>query len=197
MSAVKEAVLGALATPSGEVVGRMIPSQKESAAAGYRELLIGGKRPVKMIGRERERAFKNLDHVQWDGAGPLAFPDDAFDEVHCYHQLQRMGRQGDYVTFFAQVSELWRLLKHNGLLCLTVPSPFADWVWGDPGHTRCISMQTITYLTQTEYDKQLDVTAMVDYREWYRADFEPEFLQDDHRELRVILRAVKPSRCSV
>jgi SAM-dependent methyltransferase len=107
-----------------------------------------------------------------------------------------MGRQGDYVTFFAQVSELWRLLKHGGLLCLTVPSPVADWVWGDPGHTRVISVQTITYLTQTEYDKQLDVTAMVDYRHVYRADFEPEMLTDDHRELRVILRAVKPSRCT-
>lgn len=181
MSAVREAVSNALVA---------------APAAAYRELLIGGASPVKLIGRERQRQFKNLDHVQWDGAGPLTFNDGTFDEVHCYHQLQRMGRQGDYVTFFAQISELWRLLKPNGLLCLTVPSPTSDWIWGDPGHTRCITMQTITYLQQPEYDKQLGVTAMVDYRSIYRADFDSEFLQDDHRELRVILRAVKPSRCS-
>lgn len=178
MSAVREAVQAAVAPK-------------------YRELLIGGPRAVKMIGREKERKFQNLDHVQWDGSGPLEFADDTFDEVHCYHQLQRLGRQGDLVTFFAQVAELWRLLKNDGLLCLTVPSPMSPYQWGDPGNTRCITDQTITYLTQTEYDKQLGVTSMVDYRELYRADFEPKFLQDDHRELRVILRAVKPSRCSL
>lgn len=203
MSAIREAVQAAVGMPSTEAVLpkhevnlRPVPQSPVVATSNYRELLIGGKRQVKLIGRERERKFLNLDHVQWDGSGPLDFADDTFDEVHCYHQLQRMGRQGDHVTFFAQVSELWRLLKHNGLLCLTVPSPVSDWIWGDPGHTRCISVQTITYLQQPEYDKQLDVTAMVDYRSIYRADFDPEFLQDDHRELRVILRAVKPSRCS-
>lgn len=186
MSAVREAVAAALE-----------PIEVGNLKADYRELLIGGTRKVKLIGKSRERAFQNLEHAAWTGDAPMKYEDDAFDEVHCYHQMQRMGRQGDFVTFFSQVSEMWRVLKNNGLLCLTVPSPVSDWMFGDPGHTRCISMQTITYLSQPEYDKQLGVTALVDYRPVYRADFEPEFLQDDHRELRIVLRAVKPSRCSL
>jgi SAM-dependent methyltransferase len=167
--------------------------------ADYRELLLGGERTVKVLGRKNLRQFVNVEHVKhldWD-LRLLPWGDDWFDEIHCYHQLQRLGQQGDWRLLFAQFSELWRVLKPNGVLCLSLPSPFSDWIWGDPGHTRAITMQTITYLQQPEYDKQLLTTAMVDYRSVYKADFEPEFLQDDGRELRTILRAVKPSRCSV
>lgn len=168
-----------------------------SIAHGYRELLIGGRQKVKVLGRKHFRSFQECTHLgEWDG-GTLCFEANYFDEVHAYHQLQRMGNQGDAAALFATFSELWRVLKPNGVLCLSLPSPFSDWIWGDPGHTRAITMQTITYLQQPEYDKQLLTTAMVDYREIYTADFEPEFLQDDARELRVILRAVKPSRCSL
>lgn len=164
--------------------------------AGYRELLIGGRHKVKVLGRKHLRTFQDCTHMPaWDG-GTLTYESNTFDEVHAYHQLQRMGAQGDYAALFATFSELWRVLRPDGVLCLSLPSPFSDWIWGDPGHTRAITMQTITYLQQPEYDKQLLTTAMVDYRDIYHADYEPEFLQDDARELRVILRAIKPSRCS-
>lgn len=163
---------------------------------GYRELLIGGRQKVKVLGRKNLRTFQDCTHIpRWDG-GTLTFESNTFDEVHAYHQLQRMGAQGDYAALFATFSEIWRVLKPDGVMCLSLPSPFSDWIWGDPGHTRAITMQTITYLQQPEYDKQLLTTAMVDYRDIYTADFEPEFLQDDARELRVIARAIKPSRCS-
>lgn len=163
---------------------------------GYRELLIGGRHKVKVLGRKNLRTFQDCTHIpSWDG-GTLTFESNTFDEVHAYHQLQRMGTQGDYAALFATFSEIWRVLRPDGVLCMSLPSPFSDWIWGDPGHTRAITMQTITYLQQPEYDKQLLTTAMVDYRDIYTADFEPEFLQDDARELRVILRAIKPSRCS-
>ncbi len=168
-----------------------------AARSGYRELLIGGQRKVKVLGRKHLRSFQDCTHLlEWDG-GTLTFEPNTFDEVHAYHQLQRFGAQGDYAALFATFSQLWRVLKPDGVLCLSLPSPFSDWIWGDPGHTRAITMQTITYLQQPEYDKQLLTTAMVDYRPIYKADFEPDFLQDDGRELRTILRAVKPSRCSL
>ncbi len=174
-----------------------IAASVPAVRAGYRELLLGGQRKVKVLGRKNLRIFQDCTHLlEWDG-GTLAFESNHFDEVHAYHQLQRMGAQGDYAALFATFSELWRVLRTDGVLCLSLPSPFSDWIWGDPGHTRAITMQTITYLQQPEYDKQLLTTAMVDYREIYKADFEPEFLQDDGRELRTILRAVKPSRCSL
>jgi SAM-dependent methyltransferase len=173
-----------------------IAASAPAIRAGYRELLIGGRQKVKVLGRKHLRSFQNCTHLpEWNGY-TFSFEANTFDEVHAYHQLQRMGSQGDYFSLFATFSELWRVLKPDGVLCLSLPSPFSDWIWGDPGHTRAITMQTITYLQQPEYDKQLLTTAMVDYRDIYKADFEPEFLQDDARELRVILRAVKPSRCS-
>ena len=177
-----------------------ITASAPAVVAGYRELLLGGARKVKVLGRKQLRTFQDCTHIEgFEGLNGefLPFDDDSFDEVHCYHQMQRWGAQGDYNCLFAQFWELWRVLKPNGVLCMSLPSPFSDWLWGDPGHTRAITMQTITYLQQPEYDKQLLTTAMVDYREIYRADFEPDFLQDDGRELRVILRAVKPSRCSL
>jgi hypothetical protein len=173
------------------------PIAASAAQPGYRELLLGGSRKVKLLGRKNLRQFQDCTHLQWNG-GPLAdLGQDSFDEVHCYHQMQRLGRQGDFETLFGQFTELWRVLKPNGVLCLALPSPHSDWIWGDPGHTRAITSQTITYLQQPEYDKQLLTTAMVDYRPIYKADFEPEYLHDDGREMRVILRAVKPSRCSL
>ena len=177
--------------------GEPAPMQAPVVRAGYRELLIGGTRKVKVLGRKHLRVFQDCTHLPaWDG-GTLTYEANTFDEVHAYHQLQRMGTQGDSAALFATFAELWRVLKPDGVLCLSLPSPFSDWLWGDPGHTRAITMQTITYLQQPEYDKQLMTTAMVDYRPIYKADFEPDFLQDDSRELRVILRAVKPSRCSL
>lgn len=179
------------------LTGEPAPAIVTAHRAGYRELLIGGRQKVKVLGRKHLRTFQDCTHLPaWDG-GTLSFESNHFDEVHAYHQLQRMGAQGDAAALFATFSELWRVLRPDGVLCMSLPSPFSDWIWGDPGHTRAITMQTITYLQQPEYDKQLLTTAMVDYREIYRADFEPEFLQDDARELRVILRAIKPSRCSL
>lgn len=178
--------------------GEPAPIEARASALrdGYRELLIGGRQKVKVLGRKNLRTFQDCTHIpNWEG-GTLTFESNTFDEVHAYHQLQRMGAQGDYAALFATFSEIWRVLKPDGVMCLSLPSPFSDWIWGDPGHTRAITMQTITYLQQPEYDKQLLTTAMVDYRDIYTADFEPEFLQDDSRELRVILRAIKPSRCS-
>lgn len=139
--------------------------------------------------------------VEWDLARlPLPFEDERFDEIHAYHVLEHVGAQGDFRTFFAQFTEFWRLLKPDGVFCGIVPGPGSAWVWGDPGHTRFLPPEIFTFLSQAAYTKQVGVTALADYRRFYRADFEPAFQaigEDESRQFMFVMRAVKPSRISV
>jgi hypothetical protein len=168
----------------------------------FRELVLGDLR-VKKMGWNGSPKFQCMTSmgqkadVEHDlNVFPWPVASDAFDEVHAYQLIEFLGRQGDAMSFFAFFSEVWRVLKPDGRFYATVTSPKSAWLWGDPGHTRCVSLQSVTHLVQPQYDKQIGVTAMTDYRHIYKADFEPELLQDDDRELRIVLRAVKPSRCT-
>lgn len=128
---------------------------------------------------------------------PWPFADDIFDEIHAYEVLEHLGRQGDYLAFFETFTEIWRALKPGGYLCATCPSAKSVWAWGDPGHTRLITPESLVFLNQVQYARDLDgdhVTSMTDYRFFYRADFEIEYCQDDGESHRFVLRAVKPSR---
>lgn len=170
---------------------------KAVPTAEFRELVLSldGKLPAKMLGRPGEPKFRNATVVNSDKMlEPYA--ENEFDEIHAYHVLQRLIHQGDQNCFFGFFGQLWKLLKPNGILVATVPSPKSDWLWGDPGNRCSITLQSITFLEQPQYDKQVNVTAMTDYRSIYRADFDPLLLNDDSRELRMILRAIKPSRCT-
>lgn len=174
----------------------------------YRELLIGcGNARAKMMGKPGDPKWHSMDSMDIDplcnpdilhdlNHTPWPFDDNTFDEVHAYQILEHLGQQGDYPSFFALFSEIYRVLKPTGCLFATVSSVHSDWLWGDPGHRRAISMNSITFLIQPEYDKQIGVTAMTDYRHIYKADFDTLLLNDDKRDLRVVLKAVKPSRCS-
>lgn len=136
--------------------------------------------------------------IEWDiERMPLPFEDERFDEIHAYHVLEHTGRQGDYRFFFAQWSEFWRILKPGGMVCGVVPSPRSPWVWGDPGHVRHLPPEALTFLDQSEYTKQVGVTAFADYRYLYKADFEPvwhEIREDGGGQFFFVMRAVKPSR---
>lgn len=140
--------------------------------------------------------------VLWDIASlPLPFDDEQFDEIHAYHVLEHVGAQGDAAFFFAQWSDFYRLLKPGGIVCGAVPAPASVWLFGDPGHTRVLPPEILTFLDQTEYDKQVGVTALADYRRLYRADFTKVF---DHvageaadSQFFFIVQAVKPSRITV
>lgn len=127
---------------------------------------------------------------------PYPFADDTFDEIHLYEVLEHLGRQGDYLSFFAQFSELWRILKPGGTLCGTSPAALSPWAWGDPGHTRIISPEAFTFLNQNEY-KQVGTTPMTDYRFCYQADFEPTIREIRSQKFVFALQAVKPSRCTI
>lgn len=148
----------------------------------------------------------NLDRTPWCDMSGAERPDvleatgvlraNAFREVHAYEVLEHLGRQGDAAAFFATFSEVWRVLAPDGLLCASVPARYSPWRWGDPGHTRVILPETLTFLFQNEYDKQVGVTPMTDYRDLYTADFAPVDARDDGKTFQFILCAVKPSRCT-
>jgi SAM-dependent methyltransferase len=125
-------------------------------------------------------------------------PESTYDEVHAYEVLEHLGRQGDFRSFFAHFSEIWRVLKPGGYLCATVPSRYSQWMWGDPGHTRAVLPCELVFLVQPNYVLQQGKTSMSDYRSVYRADFEivgnPV---DDHETHKFVLQAVKPSRVAL
>lgn len=129
---------------------------------------------------------------------------DYWNEIHAYEVLEHLGQQGDANSFFAQFSELYRLLKPNGYLCATVPSRFSPWLWGDPSHRRAIVSESLVFLDQAQYQIQIDQiiaasqppTAMSDFRDTlnYRADFKLVDSHDNRTMFTFILQAVKPSR---
>ena len=134
----------------------------------------------------RPDVVHNLESV------PYPWPDSTFDEVHAYEVLEHLGQQGDFRAFFAQFSELWRILKPGGYLCGTSPARESPWLWGDPGHTRAIQPESFVYLDQREYQKQVGVTAITDYRFCYRGDFRRViFVPDADGTFLYILQAVK------
>lgn len=125
------------------------------------------------------------------------FEPNQFDEVHAYEILEHLGQQGDAESFFATFTQIWHVLKPNGHLYATVPSRYSPWLWGDPSHCRAILPESIVFLDQSEYIRQLDgpnKTAMSDFRSIYQADFHPARLLDNRETFQFILRAVKPSR---
>ena len=55
-------------------------------------------------------------------------------------------------------------------MCFSVPKWDTEWAWGDPGHTRVITVGTMIFLDQNSYT-QIGKSTMTDYRDIYKADF--------------------------
>ena len=131
--------------------------------------------------------------VLWDlDRIPLPFPENCFDEIHAYEVLEHCGRQGDFRFFLQQFADFWRILKPDGVFLATVPMWDSPWAWGDPGHTRVITKQSLVFLSQKEYANQIGRTSMTDYRRWYQADFEVAGIQETEHQLQFGLQAKTP-----
>jgi SAM-dependent methyltransferase len=131
--------------------------------------------------------------------GGVSLPSDQWDEIHAYEVLEHLGQQGNFRAFLALFEELWRILKPGGFLCATVPSRYSEWLWGDPGHTRAITPNTLLFLSQDYYRRNLGNDSSSDYRRFYSGDFD-RIYTSDNRDSGVhsfVLRAVKPSRAAL
>lgn len=152
--------------------------------ASVRELLIGcGNSRRKKLGHTDGSAeFQNLTTLDIDPACkpdivhdledlPYPVEDQSFDEIYAFEVLEHTGQQGDWKFFFAQWSEFYRILRPNGLFIGTVPLWTSPWAWADPGHKRVLPQECFVFLDQEEYEKQVGVTAMADYRGVWEGDF--------------------------
>lgn len=171
------------------------------------EILLGcGSSRVKklaMPGRENWSGLVTLDFadthkpvVVHDIARlPLPFPDNCADEIHAYEVMEHVGQQGDWKFFFDQWSDIWRILKPGGMFFGTSPHWSSAWAWGDPGHTRIVGAEQLTFLSQPNYAAQVGISPMTDYRFCYRADFDLVHSKvNEAQQYEYVLRAVKPSR---
>lgn len=86
-----------------------------------------------------------------------------FHEIHAYEVLEHFGTQGIPEHFFNTFNWLWELLKPNGFLVGTCPLTTGPWVWGDPGHSRAINRECISFLEE-EFYTQCGKTSASDYR---------------------------------
>lgn len=104
-----------------------------------------------------------FDLEQLEKGEQLPYSNDYFDEIHAYEVLEHFGRQGDARGFFYTFKAFWRVLKYGGLLIGSSPAAHSPWLWGDPGHTRAITPESLSFLTRRHYD-QLGKTTASDYR---------------------------------
>ena len=172
-----------------------------------KELLIGcgNSRHKKIYMEDESPSWSNLTTIDIDpncGADvihdlnvtPWPFEDDTFDEIHAYEVLEHLGRQGDYISFFAQFSEIYRILKPGGLLIGTTPAFRSRWVWGDPGHTRYFGPESLVFLDQRQYTNQVGKSQMTDYRHVWKGDLVAVDINEDNDDFQFIIEAIKPSR---
>ncbi len=159
-----------------------------------KELLMGcGSRTHKDLALDGKHEFENVVRLDINGdhkpdvihdlrVHPLPFSDNEFDEIHAYEVLEHLAPQGDYEFFFAEFTEYARILKPGGHFMASCPIIGSPWVWGDPSHKRTIQQETLVFLSQEEYTKQIGVTTMSDFRYLYKANFRPvSFQKNEHR----------------
>jgi len=121
---------------------------------------------------------------------PYPFEDNIFDEVHAIHVLEHLGRQGDWKYFFAQWEEIWRITKPDGVFCGVTPVWNGPWAWGDPSHTRIISLESLAFLDQKAYEN-VGKTNMSDFRAFYKASWELTHNEVYNGDFVFVLRARK------
>lgn len=168
-----------------------------------KELLIGcGYRDVKIVNVNNSSKFENLvrldinpvckPDVLWDlRHHPLPFPDNEFDEIHAYDVLEHLAYQGDHEFFFAEFSEYYRILKHKGIFAGSVPDNLCAWAFGDPSHKRVIINENFTFLDKEQYECQVGINKMSDFRDLCRCNFKRVMAEKKKNTFYFCLVAIK------
>ena len=110
---------------------------------------------------------------------PYPFDDETFDELHFYDVLEHIWRQGDYRQFFKLFGEFWRILKPSGTICAITPWWQSMWARGDISHISEWSPGTLIFLDQDEYEKQIGITPMSDFRWLWKKSFRCKHLEQE------------------
>jgi SAM-dependent methyltransferase len=143
---------------------------------------------VDFVATHKPTYVLDLNAPEW------ALKANRYDEVHAYEVLEHLGQQGDFVSFFSTFNNIYRILKPGGFLCASVPSVASPWLWGDPGHTRVIQVESLTFLSKAEYKRQVGKTPMSDYRTWLKCDFVPRYVAEEGNTFFFILEALKDAK---
>ena len=176
------------------------------SAVDFRSTPITGTELLLGCGNKRDKQLALPDKEKWDDVVTLdidpdvnpdvlwdmqdfhlPFDDETFEEVHAYDVLEHIGQQGDWRLFFAQFTEIHRILKPGGHFMGITPTWDSIWAWSDPGHSRVISEGTIHFLSQDNYN-DVGKSNMTDYRHIYKVDFSIEHSQEANERFCFVLK---------
>jgi predicted SAM-dependent methyltransferase len=90
----------------------------------------------------------NLEQTPWP------FEESSVDEMVAHHVLEHLGQETK--VFFAVMQELYRLMRHDGLIRITVPHPNHPTFQSDPTHVRAFTYETFEMMNRA---KNLDWAA--------------------------------------
>ena len=132
--------------------------------------------------------------IMWDlNVCPWPLEDNSYDEIHGYEILEHLGAQGHAYSFFEQCSEVYRILRPNGVFAGSCPRWDSPWAWGDPSHVRVINEGTLHFLDAVGYD-DIGKTAQTDFRHLWKGDFERIEIGKSEHQMFFRMKAHKPSR---
>jgi hypothetical protein len=87
--------------------------------------------------------------VLWDlEQTPWPFAESSVEELVAHHVLEHLGQETK--VFFAIIKELYRLMRHGGLLRITVPHPHHPTFLSDPTHVRAFTANTFEMMNRAK-----------------------------------------------
>lgn len=79
---------------------------------------------------------------------PWPFEESSVDELVAHHVLEHLGQETK--VFFAIIKELYRLMRHDGVMHITVPHPYHPTFTSDPTHVRAFNRQTFEMMDRAK-----------------------------------------------
>jgi SAM-dependent methyltransferase len=82
----------------------------------------------------------NLEETPWP------FVDNSVDELVAHHVLEHLGQETK--VFFNIIKELYRLMRHDGVIRIAVPHPYHRTFLEDPTHVRAFTPTTFEMMNR-------------------------------------------------